>query len=95
MFIVYTKKTNLSSGSAQILTNTIKCAIILKNAEVIKMSDKELLTILIDSYANLRRIIESGDPKEEAEYQIKLITAKLESMGIVTTDLDRTPRNEK
>lgn len=59
------------------------------------MSDKELLTILIDSYANLRRIIESGDPKEEAEYQIKLITAKLESMGIVTTDLDRTPRNEK
>lgn len=54
------------------------------------MSDSELISSLIDGYANLKRILESEDPKGEAEYQVKLITAKLEAMGIVTDDLDRT-----
>lgn len=54
------------------------------------MSDSELISSLIDGYANLKRILESDDPKGEAAYQVKLISAKLEAMGVVTTDLDRT-----
>lgn len=53
------------------------------------MQDKELAAILIDSYANLQRILTADDAKEEAEYQLKLVAAKLEAMGIVTTKLDK------
>lgn len=53
------------------------------------MQDKELAALLIDSYANLQRIISTENPKEEAEYQLKLVAAKLEAMGIVTTKLDK------
>lgn len=53
------------------------------------MQDKELAALLIDTYANLQRILTSDDPKEEAEYQLKLVAAKLEAMGIVTTKLDK------
>lgn len=52
------------------------------------MQDKELTAMLIDSYANIQRILTTDNPKKEAEYQLKLIKAKLESMGIVTSDLD-------
>lgn len=52
------------------------------------MNEKELLTILIDQYADLQRILKSDNSKKEAEYQLKLVKAKLESMGIVTTELD-------
>ena len=52
------------------------------------MTDKELITILIDTYASLQRIIKSEDAQKEAEYQLKLVKAKLESCGIVTSDLD-------
>ncbi len=55
------------------------------------MQDKELAALLIDSYANLQRILTTDDPKEEAEYQLKLVAAKLEAMGIVTTKLDKKP----
>lgn len=52
------------------------------------MSDKELTTMLIDNYMNLQRILTSNDRELEIDYQIKGIKSKLESMGIVTTDLD-------
>ncbi len=54
----------------------------------IYMSEKELLTILIDHYADLQRILKAEDSKKEVEYQLKLIKAKLESMGIITSDLN-------
>lgn len=53
-----------------------------------EMSDKELATTLIDEYMNLQRILTSSDRDFEINYQIKGIKSKLESMGIVTTDLD-------
>ena len=53
------------------------------------MSDKELVTMLIDTYINLQRILSSDNMKEEAEYQLQAVRAKLESMGIVTSDLDK------
>lgn len=53
-----------------------------------EMSDKELATMLIDEYMNLQRILTSSDREFEINYQIKGIKSKLESMGIVTTDLD-------
>lgn len=52
------------------------------------MQDKELIASFIDRYADLQRIINTDNPKKEAEYQLKLIKATLEAMGIVTTDLD-------
>ena len=53
------------------------------------MSDKELVTMLIDMYTNLQRILASDDMRDEAEYQLKMVKAKLEAMGIVTSKLDR------
>ena len=51
------------------------------------MNDKELTLNLIDSFAILQRIVNSSDSKKEAEYQLQLIKAKLEAMGIVTSEL--------
>lgn len=56
--------------------------------EVDTMTESELKATLIDNYMNLQRIISASDVKKEAEYQIKGVKAKLESMGIVTEDLD-------
>lgn len=56
------------------------------------MQDKELAALLIDMYSNLQRIISTDDPKEEAEYQLKLVAAKLEAMGIVTSKIDKQPK---
>ncbi len=53
------------------------------------MQDSEFAAFLIDSYANLQRILATDNPKEEAEYQLKLAAAKLEAMGIETTKLDK------
>ena len=53
------------------------------------MSDKELVTLLIDMYTNLQRILASDDMKAEAEYQLEALKAKLEAMGIVTSKLDK------
>ncbi|MCM1329808.1 MAG: hypothetical protein NC253_10255 [Ruminococcus sp.] len=52
------------------------------------MNDKEILNALIDKYVDLQRIITSKDAKGEAEYQLKVIKGKLESMGVVTTDFE-------
>lgn len=35
------------------------------------MSDNALITILIDNYINLQRILSSNDMQEEAEYQLQ------------------------
>ena len=53
------------------------------------MQDKGLLALLIDNYFNLQRIIKNSDPKKEAEYQLKLVAAKLEAMGVVTTKIEK------
>lgn len=54
-----------------------------------EMSDKELTTTLIDTYTNLSRILASENMRDETEYQLKVVKAKLESMGIITSDLDK------
>lgn len=51
-------------------------------------SDKEMINNLIDNYTSLQRIKKSDDIEKEIDYQIKVLKAKLESFGIVTTDLD-------
>ena len=51
-------------------------------------SDKEMINNLIDNYISLQRIKKSDDAQKELEYQLKILKAKLESFGIVTTDLD-------
>ncbi|MBD5489511.1 MAG: hypothetical protein HDR13_12090 [Lachnospiraceae bacterium] len=53
-----------------------------------KPDDKEIIINLIDSYSNLQRIKKADDPEKELDYQLKVLKAKLESFGIVTTDLD-------
>ncbi len=51
------------------------------------MQDKELIASIIDRYADLQRIINADDPKKEAEHQMQIVKAKLEALGVVTTDL--------
>ncbi len=51
-------------------------------------NDKEMINNLIDNYTSLQRIKKSDDTEKELDYQIKILKAKLESFGIVTTDLD-------
>ena len=51
-------------------------------------NDKEMINNLIDNYTSLQRIKKSDDIQKELEYQLKILKAKLESFGIVTTDLD-------
>ena len=51
-------------------------------------SDKEMINNLIDNYTSLQRIKKSEEKEKELDYQIKILKAKLESFGIVTTDLD-------
>lgn len=52
------------------------------------MQDKELIAVYIEKYADLQRIINSDDPKAEAEHQLKIAKVALESMGVATTPLD-------
>ena len=51
-------------------------------------NDKEMINNLIDNYTSLQRIKKSDDTEKELDYQIKILKAKLDSFGIVTTDLD-------
>lgn len=51
-------------------------------------SDKEMINNLIDNYTSLQRIKTAQDTQKELDYQLKILKAKLESFGIVTTDLD-------
>lgn len=52
------------------------------------VDDKEILNVLMDKYFDLQRILAADDREQEIEYQLKLVTAKLESMGVVTADLN-------
>ena len=53
------------------------------------MTEKELIAVLIDKYTDLQRIQKANKntPNEELEYQIKVTTAKLSSMGVNVEDL--------
>ncbi len=52
------------------------------------MNDKELINVLIDKVADLQRIKSAPDKDAEINKQLKLIKAKLEAMGVITTDLE-------
>ncbi len=54
-----------------------------------EMTDKELITITIDRYAELQRIKrENGNQQNrELDYSIKLAVAKLSSMGVNVEDI--------
>lgn len=51
-------------------------------------SDKEMINNLIDTYSNLQRIKNADNIDKELDYQLTLVKAKLESFGIVTSELD-------
>lgn len=51
-------------------------------------SDKEMINNLIDTYSNLQRIKNAESVEKELDYQLTLVKAKLESFGIVTSELD-------
>lgn len=51
-------------------------------------SEKEMINNLIDSYTSLQRIKNAADTEKELNYQLKILKAKLESFGIITTDLE-------
>lgn len=50
--------------------------------------DKEMINNLIDNYTSLQRIKKADDTEKELDYQLKILKTKLESFGIVTSDLD-------
>lgn len=52
------------------------------------MTEKEQATALMDKFIDLQRIKKAEDRNKEIEYQIKTTKAKLEALGIVTTDLN-------
>lgn len=51
-------------------------------------TEKEMINNLIDCYASLQRIKTASDSQKELDYQIRILKIKLESFGIVTSDLD-------
>ena len=53
------------------------------------MTDKELITITMDTYTDLLRIKKAnGDhPNRELDYQIKVTIAKLSSFGVSVEDI--------
>ena len=53
------------------------------------MTDKELVTTIIDKYTDLQRIKKANGDHEnkELDYQIKVTIAKLSSMGISVEDI--------
>ncbi|WP_289748937.1 hypothetical protein [Helicobacter bilis] len=54
-----------------------------------EVSDKELITVTIDRYTDLQRIKKANGNNENAEldYQIKVLTAKLSSLGVNVEDI--------
>lgn len=53
------------------------------------MTEKELITVLIDKYTDLQRIkrANNGVENQELEYQIKVTIAKLASLGVSVEDI--------
>jgi len=54
-----------------------------------EMTREELINILIDKYTDLQRIKKANGTTENAEldYQIKVVTSKLSSLGISVEDI--------
>ena len=54
-----------------------------------EMTKEELIAITIDNYTNLQRIKKANGEtlNKELEYQLKVITAKLSSLGVSVEDL--------
>lgn len=52
------------------------------------MNEKEMINNLIDKYTDLQRIKRAEDSEKEIDYQLRILRAKLESFGILTSDLD-------
>lgn len=52
------------------------------------MTEKEMLHELIDTFTNLQRIKKAENPQKELDFQLRMVKAKLEACGIVTTDLE-------
>lgn len=55
---------------------------------MIDMNEKEMIDKLIDKYTDLQRIEKSDNPQKEVQYQLRVTRAKLESFGIITSDLE-------
>lgn len=55
---------------------------------MVDMNEKEMIDKLIDKYTDLQRIKQSDNPEKEVEYQLRVAKAKLESFGIITSDLE-------
>ena len=51
------------------------------------MQNYELIANYIEKFADLQRILDSDDPKAEAENQLQIVKAALENMGVATTEL--------
>ena len=51
-------------------------------------TEKEMINNLIDKYTDLQRIKKAENLEKEVDYQLKVTKAKLESFGIITSDLD-------
>ena len=60
-----------------------------KTFEMEDMTEKELITVLIDKYTDLQRIkrANNGVENQELEYQIKVTIAKLASLGVSVEDI--------
>ena len=56
--------------------------------EVLEMTEKEQATNLMDKFIDLQRIKAAGDKDKEINYQLKTTKAKLETLGIVTENLE-------
>lgn len=56
--------------------------------EIMEMTEKEQIAILIDQYTELQRIKAAEDKEKEIAYQLKVTKAKLQAMGVPTEDLD-------
>ena len=54
----------------------------------VDMNEKEMINNLIDKYTDLQRIKTAEDREREIDYQLRVLKAKLESFGIITSDLD-------
>lgn len=54
-----------------------------------EMTEKDLITVMIDNYMNLQRIKKAngGNENKELEYQLKGLVAKLSSFGLNIEDL--------
>lgn len=55
---------------------------------MVDMNEKEMIDKLIDKYTDLQRIEKSDNPQKEVQYQLRVTRAKLESFGIITSDLE-------